>query len=1240
MVDATVSHDLDVRSALLASGWASSAGTRGRTLQVFSLDEASIRVIEYKPKGSGDDSSGLVKAEVPAKVWMGFLDGVSTFDNKTQPDIHVAWVLPGETRPGETRYFMVYLDTTANGKKESATYGEGATAPLDARYWIGRGTTLYGAAQTVGIVGLEDGTTAYIDVYDDSGHVRRLRDEPFKVGRGARITATATTGAAVLVRVTSDKPILAFGPDLFGRAMGPVPSLDSGLLGSKFLFDSGRSPFTIMALTGASNVVLKAMPNNTEIARIELGPSAPMKTVDPSGANLVYIEASAPILITMWPVSGKSQFVSSWGAPTGSRLFGYPWAGGLCPNGSRECPGLYPPCEVRGPSDRYLFHGGEYVVSGLGETVNFWGRGASGELVLPTQRGGTELASTSGRAEVGQMERHLAVPGRGTEGVDRCPVLFHVTSDSNSHDIAPKGRLAVFGGSPSSGAADPLVTPVGGAAGSRFEVLWPVNVVALHNGTQIRVMDHGSVKATALKSTGEVHKVPNDYRTTLRIEATKPVIVVPTSAGGYFASVDRSLRAEPGGPAEYRGFLLNIAPKEGSQEPMVGLVGPGKEATFRLLVTNLAKDYRGRDADDTVRLELPPLPDGWEASVSPTIVHLRGGGSAEVELRVTAPTDVKEGARLAIAISATSSGNPAIADRVPILTLVRASYGVDLWFDREQGPKSRTLTADPGKQEVVALVVKNLASIPDRLLVTVSPLSTDWAAVFPVTGTRFQEVELDPGGVATLRLAVVAPETAASQSIVEVVATSVSDASASTKIAAIVRIRPDIRIALHVPEPTLEALPGTEAHFRVGFQNNGNEQVGIRFNTTGVRPPDWSRPVIKFGPYEVSELSGLAPATTTELDVSVPVPGTALRTDLVRVAFQVETMPQFIGDEVLQENVELVVIVGARHALFQSYQAPVVALDRGGRAYAQVNIRNDGNGDEQIRLVPSVLPPGSAFLSDARVTIPVHGSATISGVVSLPLATEAGTYPVVIEFVIDGVPRSEWGFNVSVAERRLGVLIPQSPSWSAPGRPVDVVYEARNDGNVPLSMPPAIDGPTGWQLAWAEPHSPLGPGEARLETLRVTAERNTPAGSYFLQPVGSWMGAGPLDWEIRDVRLSVEIGTIDDADGTVEVFVTNGGAGDAFSVPVELVVDGEPADRLILQRVPAGGRLSAILFAPPGTGSSAVVVDPAALYADQPLVVALQPPNRGTAVSGPGVVGTVLAVSLIAAHVATRRNDR
>ncbi|HEX2022646.1 MAG TPA: hypothetical protein VHH36_08025, partial [Candidatus Thermoplasmatota archaeon] len=926
--------DLNLRDLLVAGGWPTSGAGSARALESFDLDIHSIRVVEYKELGTGSSVDGFPIGEVPSYATPGLLGRVASFNTRTSPDVHVEWVVPGEIGPRQTRYFMIQLDTRANGEKPPAEYLEADMAPLEQRWWIGRGTTLMGVASTLKIYVLptERFTNVSIETYVN-GRPRPFSDStftyPMMLFGDARVDVSSTS---VPVRITSDRPILVQGfmttvegdainpgrqfgflPTGGPRLTGPVPSMDSGISGRQFAF----------VIPNYAMPILVTSPDGTTTARVNgaaltatRGAEAFVDVFSKDGLSPNVRVSSDDGLLRVLPIAlvrGNTQMTTRLGAPVGSELFGFAV-------GVRPCPPATPPGDGgAGPPPRCPANSNRVCERNdidYDRTVQANVHNLGDDLLAISGTSWTDLktvlpASSGGalpRVEPGD-ETRVVIP-ENNDGVI-CPLLLKAKDPATGAD-ANDARLLGYGGR----APDlSLRAPIGGDRARHFRVYQPVYVVAYEDGTEVVSQVEGAPRVERGLAAGELMEIEATSTGYADIVSSRPVAVLPKLNDGFFAGVDESLEIKALGPADYRGYLASLSPADVATEPYVRSTGPGVPAKFHLLARNLAKDAAGRLAEDTFRLEAGAAPPGWSIRVSKETLRLDGGGSAAIDVEITPPSDAPDGVAVQIPVTLVSEGNERMRDTVKLVVRVRPEYGVDLWFDTPGGPRSRTFSLELGATAPALLQVRNTGTVPDRILVTASPYSSEWSITFDETGASTQEVPLEAGETKALAVTVRAPESEVSQSFADVVAQSPHNAAGAAKVTAYLRVRAEMKIGLETDNETVEAQPGSEARFVVTFENQGADALSIRFNTTGVLPPGWSKPVVRQSGYEIDEISAIPAGAKVPMEVIERIPEGATWQERATLHFLVETIPTFPGDPVLRRSVDLVAVAGARHDL-------------------------------------------------------------------------------------------------------------------------------------------------------------------------------------------------------------------------------------------------------------------------------------------------------------------------------------
>lgn len=1173
--DAVVSEDIDLKAALVQAGWPSALEGGERQLQSFQLDKASVRVVEHEMVGGSEVRFGAVKGEVASRASPGTYSGSRPFSDRIDPAFHVDWVVPGELRSRGSRAFMIHLDTLHNGAKPEASYSAGDRAPLDAAGWIGRGTTLVGRAGIISLVGIEDGTTARVEAYQSGKPTAVSAGETSEDGvvhlDREDVVTFQISDQPILVRVTSDKPIFAAGAE--GRTTGPVPSRDGSLLGKSFHFTTTGTHYVVFAPAGPTTLVVNGEEMSTS-------PTRPVIGVDTrNGPVEQRIEAAAPVLVYASHQSGEQvQIPTLDGSPLGASLWGVLGSFGPAPC-AEPCPSTCNMGSQRGSPDRLTLQAIDAPAYARVRELT------TGDLLLPLKPNGQP-----------SPESALVTEQAGWLGQMRsvtCTSIIHATPSLGSDEFAADGTLVAFAGL----GASPLATPVGGRGAKEFVTMHTVHVVALHDATQVTVTVPGQGMTTHGLGAGDEHVVEALGDRPVRIAATKPVVLAPTRPGGYFAGIDESLDVRIAGPLEYRGFLVSLEPTNpAATEPLVGTTGPASPYEFKMKVRNLARDALGSGVADTISLSIPPLPPGWTATLSSTQIALSGGGSRDVTLTITPPADAPDGNKATVTVTATSAGNPAMSDSLRADLVVRATRDVDIWFDVQDGEKSRNIAFERGERKTLKLVVANRALIADDVVLRATIGSRDWQGTFQ-TGTAIASFELAAGGLVEVPLDVVAPAGAASTTQIDVVAESAHDASAAAHVTALLRIRADLSISIDANETAAEALPGELATFQLRFRNMGSDQVGIEVGAVGALPPGWAPPVVLVDGHAVSELLGIAKGSVVPLVVAVQVPADAARGDRANVHLVVRTVPQFQGDPVVTDAIDLLAIASARHDLRPVDVPSRVSADPDGSVSTRLSLTNGGNGQETLMVEPITLPAGASIVVDPPATLPIGETASIGVEIQMARATAAGTYPVAIQLVSDDGTTFPWHFNVSVPPASAATLAPRSPLRVVAGIPSEISIAVENSGNTPLELPLSLPTPPGWRIEFREPPSTLAPGAIALVTMVATPSADEDRAEWRLRTSDSWAISNELGVAVQHVRLEVEATA---SVGSVSATIRNVGDGEAYGVAVRVEADGETVDRAIIHRIAPGGAGRAILALPDGATKARLIVESEAGYEVEP----------------------------------------
>lgn len=1226
--DASVGTDVNVTQALADAGWPMTSQGSLAVPRAFALITESFRVIEYRALGTTSVFDGTPLEEVPSRVFPGTFDDTRAFDSRNHPDVHLQWVIPGELRAQQTRYFMIQFDTAANGAKAAPEYEAKRVAPLDARYWSSRGTTLYGAAAALTIHPLAAGTNVSIDVYQNGRAYplsSALAPNPIVLEGEPRTVALGDT--PVPVRVRADKPVMVQGhvsaaqaaaegggsgadwvPAPVPRLTGPIPSIDGGVMGRRFAFIDHGPGYIVLSPSGAARVTIGTS------APVTVSPSSPHLVETSWSRTLVEIQADAPIQVIPWPSAlGKTQLVSTLGTPAGASHAGVPFAQKACKDlssGQRDraaCPAP-PPCTLRG----IVMRSGEVVVASLGGAGYARARDLiTGKLRLPVATGGTASEFAAPVLP--------ATPWRGgVPDTNFCPLLVHASA-RNETTIVDDARHVVFGGLPGKARME---SPIGGEAAMTFYSEWPVWVVPFHNGTFLDVQRGDEGVPTPGLARGDLVAIDADLGDAHAIRSSKPVAVLPRTAGWFFVGVDESLRVEAAGRPEYRGFLFALRPVGNTTEPIVKVTGPNVPVTFAVEIENLAKDHAGRYVQDSVELVASGLPDGWTLT-APEQIALGAHEKRRLEVVVQPPPDAAEGARASLELKATSGGNPRLSDSLRLIVVIRAAYDIGLWFEREGGSTVATLAADPGTPVKATMVLKNKALVRDRVLVALHPFSAEWEASF-LDGQARMDVQLEPLEARTIEFNVVPPRDLITQSLLEVVATSYNSAAAAAKLTAMLRVRANVSFDVSTTTPLVEAKPGEVATFPITITNNGQGSLSLAFNLTGAHPDGWVEPRVTRNGHALGELSGIAPGASVVLSVEVPIAEAATWGTRLDMSFRAETLPFDPQEPIERQSIDLFALVAYSPDLAVVSASEALVLVPGEEALVEATIANRGNANLTLWPEPSSLPSGVGL--DAEPTTAQAG-ATARLQALLRAAPDAlpGRQTVQLDIISDQGDVLSWELEATVTESAAARLEWTSPSEGVAGEERIARVRVSNTGNVPLALPPALDRPTAWTLGWGLSPGLLAPGSEVSLDVVVRPPREAPEGAQALRGSEEWASSNDITWTVRAVRLRIEEASLDDG-GSLHVLVRNDGTAEGRNVSVALRRGDVVVDQARLPRVPPGDAVPLLLHATAG-GALTLRIDEEETYGAVVIHDIASPPDTAKATPGVGVWGVVLAMA-------------
>ena len=435
---------------------------------------------------------------------------------------------------------------------------------------------------------------------------------------------------------------------------------------------------------------------------------------------------------------------------------------------------------------------------------------------------------------------------------------------------------------------------------------------------------------------------------------TVRVTVDPGGASGDALTGDNDVSA----PIFVAGFQVQLAPvKNITSLPPLG------SDSFLLAYTNEG------NVKDRFTFAYGASP-GWVATLNASAVDLGPGESAFASGTLGTPDRVLAGQTASLWITATSTGNSSVSDRVEFTVTVAAL------------PSSRVTqrefvaTADPGSHVPFEYGLENAGNIPLNFEIRAA-FSPEVPAPWQVT-PALESLSLAPYSAATGRILVSVPADARAAEVRSVLleVTSLEEAL-TTPLLFVVSVNRIYGVELGAPPPGGEGAPGDTLAFPVNVRNlgNGRESValsvrrvgggaqGVYFsveNATLLLPPFGDLWATAF-----AELRAFASNGSVEAEVTVePAGGAPLR-------------------------LTVLVTVTAVHRV--EAQAPArVVLAQGGSAITIVSLENLGNTGEAIGLLVEEVPPGIS-VAGWQGTTPLALGETFRA--ELRFGAEAGAAP-------------------------------------------------------------------------------------------------------------------------------------------------------------------------------------------------------------------------------------------------------
>lgn len=1225
----------------------------------------------------GDDR----RFEVPSLHIEGSLAGAASFDASVNPRITVLWRVPGTLQPGESRSFVVYFDSdrSAEPKAPRANDLTLADGDLQSLFWSGATLNAFGYVQPppgapgrIQVTALHAQTTVHVltapvgAVGAPAAPLQPLAGgNVFQLAAEGTVEIPVTTAGPVVVQVLSNKPVIATG-----ISMGFIPSLDGGMTGREFLFrtttplDLRQDVLYVKALDPRDDDGLLE-PTTLEVRALPAGPTYKFQTG--SGANpfdytataRAGIEAGQPgcwgdrpsptitdnlashprlyqarvtsgerVMLQLLPVGGLSQVPSAIGAPAGTGF----WAAG--PWSSVVFPPLNAPCKVATTAAAWVAAGttraGSANVTSPEVGYQLSPPGAPSPPGPPQGRypDPQPVPAAPAFSSVATISRRVAT--------DR-PVLYQ--SSEEAWLFAGKNPATLENGANFNGPPQ-VHGPLGGmGAGRQFAGLGRSVVFAPFQGTVLEVRSQyfqGSDTKVIPLAEGtfrilDDRSASNPLRS-FALDANRPVLVNPAGAvsSGFFAGLPAMLVATPG-KAEYRGYLLDLASENGL-DPLTGSTAPGTPIAYKVRLSNRARALDGGALPDLVRLTAQ-LPPGWSAALEGNplsateglVRSLPGGDTRLMTLVVTPPASLGSGASGTVRLTATSQNNERVGDTLDIVTYVKTTFEVGLWFDAVGGPKSQENNSLSNDRANFVLVVQNKGSRPETVVLSTRfrNQETTWLALLGgPDGAGEMRLPLGPLGCkvgsvpcdqAKVTLTMQAPAGQLNVEATVVVRAEIEGITGSgDAVQATAAMRAPSDLVLEPDGLTRFVEPSGNATFNLTLRNRGEGPAAVTLDARASSTPGWAAPRLLVQGEANRTSVTVAPATAggpgeTRIQVIVPAKATALAGQSTTVRFSARVDGSSTGG--LVEAV-LFGTIKPVHRIEATLPNLPIGLVAGDNVTLEVHLANGGNLDERFLVRAADLPPGWSIDAPTEVLVPRNATVELRLAITVPPGEPPAARNVTVDLVAHDGNVTSLGLPVEVG---LGVRSSASaaaPRAAQPGRTVRVEVPVANDGNTPLEV--AVARATGepWALVGSPPIRLL-PGERSSVAVAWQVPADASDGASLRRALLTFAPEGLEEPRSEVVSASIDVGRADlrvqdlravaaPAGTLVQANVTNAGTRSGLLFAIDLIVDGEAVDRVQVGELPPAGSLQvALLQTRPGTARVVVDADGIVVESDE-----------------------------------------
>ncbi len=1196
--DARIVTQLDIKQALLDGGWINSPGSNGAILQSFELDPASIRVVEvtnHEASKPGSSDGVLVSYDrnkarsdpdrysIPVQVETAGLDTRRSYDARLDPIVTLTWQAKGAFQNDTSRYFVAYLDTTSSPAKPLAKDDPIGTA----MFGPGPHTTLYGYAPAPNagptratLWGLHDHTNVTIEVYRD-GQFRPVpatetNPNPFVLDREEIRQALLATGDDAVFRVLADRPVLGYV-----AKGGFVPSLTGGHLGNEFLFEAPgneQDTLTMIADHGKPTVAEVSNLDGTTSFTVHLNDADhPYPYTRGARIHGFYAVDETP------PCEPIARFEQTPLLPPGTGnwkvevIEGGPVTLQLAPGPDDE--------RVQVPAVTGAPVGADHWYLASWSDENFAQLGAfpgcfEAHRNIPWQVAavtGTTAIKTGTPERVDQVDPsngHRIIPAAPLFGPESITPLRKEIRDIPLHTTGDRDAWVFLGDGDMRG-------PLSGPSGRVFAGDGDVVVIAPYDGTQVTFTDsegqtstHGIRKASALEIESDA---------TWRLESTRPVMVYPTGAAPTFLAGTPMPFTVQSGAAQFWGPLLDLQ-GAGGADPVSGSTFAGATITYGLTLSNLATDANGDAVADRVDVKAS-APDGWTATIDRPSIRLDPAATESIRLSVTPADGVANGALGVVTVRATSQTNAGVEDSVDVITFLKRSFDVGIWFDQADGPKEQVRITSEGNGTRFDMVVVNRGSVTDTYNVRVAGIEPGWdVLVLDDQGRDRDEITLQAGGAQALTLDVTPPpDTGDAVAFHTVTVTSQASPAATDRAVATTKIRPPSDVRLTVDQPGLVIPPGQEGRFPVQLSNSGQGSAEVVFDLRTDTRPDWLEPRVDLAldrPITIERIT-LLPGESVPLEIVAGPPAHAAKGASQGIRLEASVA----GTGQILEGV--VHAVTAPHHDLLVDVAPVVLMDRP-QVTLDAKVTNQGNLPEVLKVTTVDAPPGWN-ITGPEVILLRNGTADTTFTIMQAPGTPPGTYPLTLGLVSQDGTVNQVALNATVQAAGLLSASRLVDLDARPGAPVTGWLRIDNHGNRPLQV--VIGGGAPWAVQPGS-HS-IAPADHDLVPVTWMVPRDATDGPVTINATIN----GHPEQDIRavahvgrpDLRLTAPLPFEGPTGPLVRVQVVNDGDRDAGPFNITTALGDEVLDLATIGVLRPGAASNLTLAASPG---ATIMVDP------------------------------------------------